>query len=198
MNVLGPDSPLFRREPNGFTRWVFHHPMLFPLTYLVIGPLQELAIIHRDSHSPISPNAWHFMVALINVIFIGMALFQFFSAIKHMRGFCDLCAQRPLGGPQVAQEKTRYLRCHHRVQVSKKLIFRLAMLIMIIGVFISIVFNGWVYLGYMAIYFFASALIDRANQIHAWLIPWCPQCKDDGRWQEPSPVPDPTMTKQHS
>lgn len=185
MSVLGPDSPLFKKDPSKRAQWVVHHPLLVPLVLLVIAPAQQFV----DGLG--STGQW--IAFILSQIFAALLLFEVWATTKHLRGFCEYCFHQPAGGPAIAQKHIRQLRVHHLKVRSIPWLY-----IVFVGVlYIPVIFlRGWWWVGYIVATFFLYGLLDKASQTHAWLQPWCPWCKDDGRWTEPSPTPDPSMTKE--
>lgn len=186
MSVLGPDSPLFKKEPSKRGQWLVHHPMLLPATLMVIAPTQEIV------YGLGSTGQW--IAFALSQIFVFLLIFETWSSLKHMRGFCEYCFHQPAGGPAVAKKHMWQLRLHHlRTDTSRWLYIAI-----VLALYLPIIFlRHWWYVAYVIAFFFLFGLLDKTSQTHAWLVPWCPWCKDDGRWQEPSPTPDPSMTKQH-
>lgn len=185
MSVLGPDSPLFKKEPSKRGQWLVHHPYILPFILLVTAPTQQFL------HGLGPAGQW--AAFALSQLFVLCLLYGVWANTRHMLGFCDYCFHQPAGGPAVAKKHMRQLRIHH---LRADHIWIYSGLVMI--TYIPVIFlRDWAWVGYIIAFFFLSALIEKASQVHAWLVPWCPWCKDDGRWQEPSPVPDPSMTKQH-
>lgn len=189
MSVLGPDSPLFKKEPSRRGQWLVHHPYTVPLAILVIAPTQE--VIYGIN------SAGQWIAFALSQIFVFLIFFETWSSLKHMRGFCEFCFHQPAGGPEVAQKHMRHLRAHHRkVNLASK---RWRWIVFVLAVYAPIIFlTHWAYVAYVIAFFFLFGFLDKTSQTHAWLVPWCPWCKDDGRWTEPSPTPDPSMTKVNS
>lgn len=187
MSVLGPDSPLFKKEPSRRGQWLVHHPYSVPLAILVIAPTQEIL------YGINSAGQW--IAFALSQIFVFLIIFEFWATLKHMRGFCEFCFHQPAGGPEVAQKHMRQLRFHHRKINTNKWVY----IAFVLAVYTPVIFlNHWPYVIYVVTFFFLFGFLDKASQTHAWLVPWCPWCKDDGRWTEPSPAPDPSMTKVNS
>lgn len=187
MSVLGPDSPLFKNDPNKHGQWLVHHPYATPLAYLVIGSLQ---LIIKDE------GGWFDALSItLSIGFLVLVTFSFFGFIQHLRGFCQTCFHQPAGGPEVAKKHIGKLRMHHiRGSLNKWVLIGILLVILLPNFFLS----GWPLFLYGVFYFMVLAYSDKASQTHDWLVPWCPWCKDDGRWTEVSPAPDPSMTKQSS
>lgn len=187
MSVLGPDSRFFKKEPSKRGQWLVHHPYTLPWMVLVVTSTQE--IINRSD----GPIVW-VSVALAQVVNLTL-IFEMVAGAKHLRGFCEFCFHQPAGGPAVAEKHRRRLRIHHLRYSSNRWLYIALVLI----TFIPVIFlHHWYYVAYISAFWFLFGYSDKSSQIHAWLVPWCPWCKDDGRWTEPSPTPDPSMTKQHT
>jgi hypothetical protein len=185
MSVLGPDSPLFQKEPSRRGQWLVHHPYAVPWLLFVIAPTQEIAYGFG--------GAWEWFAFVLSQVFVVAILFELWASLKHMRGFCEFCFHQPAGGPDVAQKHRRQLRVHHLRFDTNRWVY----ITVVLALYLPVIFlRHWPYVVYVVAFFFLFGFFDKASQTHAWLVPWCPWCKDDGRWTEPSPVPDPSMTKQ--
>jgi hypothetical protein len=184
MSVLGPDSPLFKKEPSKRGQWLAHHPYFVAQIMVVLAPTQQFF------HGLGSPLDW--ISFILNQLFGGLIIFEMLATTKHLRGFCEFCFHQPAGGPAVAQKHIRQLRVHHRKVGAKRWVLISFLVALCVP---GILLDGWWYVAYVIPVFFFFSYLDKASQVHAWLVPWCPWCKDDGRWTEPSPVPDPSMTK---
>ena len=187
MDVLGPDSPVFKKEPSRRQQWLVHHPLAVPMTLLVIAPIQHIA------YGISSTGQWIGFV--LTQVFVALVLVESWAGTKHLRGFCEYCFHQPAGGPAVAQKHLRQLRVHHlKTGVNPWVYIGFTLILFVPLIFL----HGWPSVAYVIVYFFLLGFLDKASQTHAWLIPWCPWCKDDGRWTEVSPDPAPSMTKQVS
>lgn len=167
MPLLSPDSRFFKGDPNRAVQWFDHHPVLVIALMTTASLGQDLATI-----AGLDALYWAFSVpgSLVSLFFV-------YAVYRHLRGFCDTCFARPLGGPVAAERKARQLRLQHWIGGHPK-----AVLLVCLGALLSISFvrHGWTDIAFMAATAWPMAYLLQSQRTHAWLAPWCPQCNEGG------------------
>lgn len=171
------------RDPNPIARWIDHHPAA-----------SALVLIASDAIYYLVPGAAIQLVSrVVGWIAVGLIIY---SMRRHMFGFCQTCFSQPLGGPEMAKRKARHLWYHH-VMLSGWNVLIMAVFVIGWNIISVLLFgdHGWPSFVSCAPIYAVCYMNLQSSRMHQWLVPWCPWCRDDGGYAEPSPVPDPSGTK---
>jgi hypothetical protein len=161
------------KDPNKVAQWMKHRPIMYSVVLFLWYTLQTLLGGLLPSWA-----SW----TMTAVSFVGM-IFLIKVELGHMYGFCDTCFHQPLPSPEDLEKRKPTLQRHHWLLNHPYMPF-IAMVCSMAGflLFSNFLFPGqaWTVVVLFGPMYAGGAWVGHTTQVHSWLRPQCPWCKDNG------------------